>query len=458
MSINISAAVDSYKLGHHNQYQKDTEVVYSYFESRTGAEFPETVFFGLQAIIKKYLVGPCVTQADIDLLAMVAEQTFGNADIFNKQGWDYIVNELGGKLPIRIKAVAEGTPVPINNVMMTIENTDPKCWWLTNYIETLLTHVWYPSNVATLSRYVKTMMKKYLNETAESDAALPFMLHDFGCRGATCMEAAEIGGMGHLVNYMGTDTVPALLGAMKYYDAGVCAFSVPATEHSVMTALGAEGEGDIVEQLLDTYPTGILSVVGDSYDIFNMAENIVGGRFKQRILERDGKFVLRPDSGEPVSTVLKLLEILGHEFGATENDKGYLVLNPKIGILWGDGLDYTMIEAILFHMKKEGWSAENIVFGMGGGLLQKHNRDTQRNAFKCSAQKRDGGWYNICKKPLDISKTSKAGRLSLIKICDMQFETVMEGNEFDILQTVFENGELVTECSFEDVRKNAEIK
>ncbi len=455
MDIGILQAVDSYKLGHHNQYQDDTEVVYSYFESRVGSEFDETVFFGLQAIIIKYLEGVVVTQKDVDDMVEMAEAHFGNANIFNKKGWEYIVKECSGKLPIRIRAVPEGTPVQIGNVMMTVENTDPNCFWLTNYIETLLTHIWYPSNVATLSRHVKKMMKRYLVDTADTCAALPFMLHDFGCRGATTMEAAEMGGMAHIVNFMGTDTVPALFGAKKFYNAEVSAFSVPATEHSVMTALGPDGEADIFEQLLDKYPTGILSVVGDSYDIFNAAENIIGTRLRSRILERDGVFVLRPDSGEPVTTVLKLLNILGDKFGKTSNAKEYDVLNPKVRILWGDGLDYKTIEAILFAMKKEGWSAENIVFGMGGGLLQKHNRDTQRNAFKCSAQKRDDKWYDIFKDPLDKSKASKRGKLGLVKVNGM-FKTVFEEDN-EILETVFENGAIVKRYTFEEVRDNAEI-
>jgi len=339
---------------------------------------------------------------------------------------------------------------------MTVENTDPNCFWLTNYIETLLTQVWYPSNVATLSRHVKKTFKKYLDETAETLDGLPFMLHDFGCRGATTMEAAEIGGMGHLVNFMGTDTVPALFGAIKYYNADVCAYSVPATEHSVMTALGEEGEEKIFEQLIDKYPTGILSVVGDSYDIFNAAENIMGERLKDRILNRDGVFVIRPDSGEPISTVLKLIEILGRKFGYTENKKGYRVLNPKVRMLWGDGLDYETIEGILFALTKEDWSVENIVFGMGGGLLQKHNRDTQRNAFKCSAQKRNGQWYDIFKNPLDKSKTSKKGKLSLVKLDD-NFITVPQNNEKDFLQVVFENGKQMQTYTFDEVRENAKL-
>jgi len=455
MDIKVIEAVDSYKLGHYNQYQDDTEAVYSYFESRNGAQFDETVFFGLQALIKKYLIGVVVTQEDVDEAAKVAAIHFGNPDIFNKKGWEYIVNECDGKLPLRIRAVPEGTPVTINNVLMTVENTDPNCYWLTNYVETLLTQVWYPCNVATLSRHVKKMMKKYLEDTAETLDALPFMLHDFGCRGATTMEAAQIGGMAHIVNFMGTDTVPALTGAMRFYNAEVCAFSVPATEHSVMTALGPEGECDIFEQLLDKYPTGILSVVGDSYDIFNAAEHIVGTSLKDRILERDGVFVLRPDSGELVSTVLRLLEILGRKFGTTENAKGYKILNPKVKILWGDGLDYTMIEGIMWAMKKERWSIENIVFGMGGGLLQKHNRDTQRNAFKCCAQKRDGVWYDIFKDPLDKSKVSKRGKLGLKEV-NGKFVTVEEKDN-ELLQTVFENGELVTEYTFNQVRANAAV-
>ena len=454
---NVITLTDSYKQCHHKMYSADTEYVYSYFESRTGSKFDETVFFSLQGILQEYLEGRVVTHAKLERAKQIAAAHFGNENYLNVAGWQYILDKHKGKLPLRIKAVPEGTPVPINNVLMTVENTDPNVPWLTNYVESLLTHVWAASTVATQSRAVKKTIKKYLDLTAMSDAGLPFMLHDFGFRGVSSVESAEMGGAGHLLNFMGTDTVPAIEWAMDHYDAGVCGYSVAATEHSIMTALGPEGEIEVVRNLLKEYPTGILSVVGDSYDIFTFAEKILGEKFREEILARDGVFVLRPDSGDPVSTILRLLGILSAAFGQTVNAKGYSVLNPKVRVIWGDGIGAEKLEEILQAMFEHKWSVENIVFGMGGGLLQKINRDTQRNAFKSSAQRRAGVWYDVYKEPLDTSKASKKGRLEL-DLNDGIYTTVPEGTAKNPqLVTVFENGDMVKTYTFDECRENAKL-
>lgn len=466
--MNIILATDSYKLNHWNQYPKGTQKVYSYFEARKGAQFPYTVFFGLQYLIKKYLVGPVFNMEDVQSADRLARAHFGREGLFNYEGWKYIAQEHGGHLPIRIKAVPEGSKIPINNVMMTVENTDPNCYWLTNALESLLTHVWYPSTVATLSNSTIEMIGGFLDETAGTREGLPFMLHDFGYRGASSDETAALGGAGHLVNSMGTDTLPAMELAMEYYgaDLGDLAFSVPATEHSVMTSLGREGEAQIVEQLLDEYPEGILSVVADSYDIYGFVEAL-GSKYKDRILARDGVFVVRPDSitsdhPTPESLVSWITEKLYVDFGGVKNDQGYIVLNPKVRVLWGDGIDPEGIAEILARAKMNGFSAENYVFGMGGGLLQKVNRDTQRFAFKCSAQMRDDEWHDVYKEPLDATKTSKKGRLALEYNKSVgYYSTVPTGDTAkdrpnDLLQTVFEDGKLIRSMTFAEVRENAQ--
>lgn len=465
---NIILMTDSYKLNHWNQYPKDTEAVYSYFEARTGSAFPYTTFFGLQYLIEKYLAGPVVTREAIEEAAELAEVHFGDASYFNRAGWEHILEHHGGHLPLRIKAVPEGTVVPTNNVLMTVENTDPDAYWLTNAVESLLTHVWYSSNVATLSRLTKEMFASFLSKTADTMDALPFMLHDFGYRGATTHEAAAIGGAGHLVNFMGTDTVPAMQVARKFYGAALdgLAYSVAATEHSIMTALGEDGELTVLDQLLADYPTGILSVVSDSYNIYNFVDE-VGKRAEQikarpDVNGRPSVFVVRPDSttkvhDRPDTLVYDLIRRLAKDFGYTTNSKGYKVLDPHVRILWGDGIDYEGIKAILTLLQLHGWSAENMVFGMGGGLLQKHNRDTQRFAFKSSAQKRSGMWQDVWKKPLDLSKASKRGRMSLIPY-DRKLATVPEPNHHDdLMQVVFENGEALNTQSFAEVRDNADL-
>lgn len=468
MKKNIILTTDSYKLAHWQQYQEDTEVVYSYFEARDGAEFDETVFFGLQYLLKEYLAGMVVTKKNIDEAEAMVEAHLGNKDLFNREMWEHILYCHDGKLPIRIMAVPEGTVVPVSNVMMTVENTCPHCSPLTNHLETLLCHVWHGCTVATLSREVKKMIKEFTDKTADSDGALDFMLHDFGFRGVSSVEAAAIGGLAHLVNFKGTDTVAALQAAQEYYGIqGACAYSVPATEHSVMTSLGPDGEEKIIGQLLEKYPTGILSVVSDSYDIFRTAAEIIGRTYREKILERNGVFVVRPDSGDPERVMLKLLSILAEAFGYSENSKGYKVLNPKIKVLWGDGLDIGKIFDILVSITNAGWSVENVAtFGMGGGLLQKINRDTQRFAFKCSAQRRDGVWYDIFKDPKDQTKKSKRGRLALVRDIDgyrtvsiQQLSHLNVGNAAvdNKLVTVFEDGEIKQEWNFEGIRLRAQL-
>ncbi len=870
---NICTLSDSYKMSHWNQYPTNTEYVYSYFEARPGAKYDRTTFFGLQYLIKNWLEGPVVTTEAIDRAEKLANRHFGNDKIFNRARWDYIVEKHGGKLPVEICAVPEGSVIPIDNAMMTVVNTDPNCYWLTNHLETLLCQVWYPSTVATLSRSIKEMFDKYLEETADSKDGIGFMLHDFGMRGVSTMESAGIGGAGHLINFLGTDTVIAMEYIEEYYGGVETGYSVPAcyddkteiltengwckftelkpkvkvaqyhtdgtidfiepteyfkdryvgdmidfnsvghkyvdvcvtpnhkrirkstakskgypeffvagdtysnyssknqiivagnlsgaceftpldqlkiafqadgswssrkdnytgektgtipirfslkkdrkierlrkilsnldftfsesgkdkrgyvsfriqipteinmsktfdditlsdksynwcksfidelqywdgslkrnsisytstvesnvhkvsaiatlcgnkcqiyeyddkrddtrvtsytvtitencviggsnakrstsqydgfvycvsvptkmiivrrnnktivcgnTEHSVMTARGVEGEKDVIKQLIENHPTGILSVVSDSYDIYRCVDQYYGVDFKEEILARDGKFVVRPDSGDPVKVVCGvfveevtadsyetfiklaeeslhdqlvdetphgecggditrkfiwndkvysityspdwnrydkqyyyidnygsdhtkaveielsledkgLLRILWDRFGGSINSKGYKVLNPKIGLIWGDGVDSNGIQSILAAAKKIGFSAENLVFGMGGHLLQRHNRDTQRFAFKSSAQKVAGeDWKDIYKDPIDGSKKSKKGKLALIDVPEeinaTRYQTVRKetvDEELNILVPVFRNGELLIDYNFNEVIKNS---
>ena len=460
MSNNIITMSDSYKMTHWKQYLPNTEKVYSYFEARKGATYNKTVFFGLQYLIKKHLVGQVVTYDKIEEAKELSNAHFGSPDIFNEKMWKYILSYYGGCLPIRIRAVAEGTPVDISNAMMTVENTDVNCAPLTNHLESLLTHVWSSSTTATLSYEVHKMIEYYLKETSDDMSLLKFSLHDFGYRGCSSDESAAIQGAGHLLNFMGTDTIPAMEIARDYYGASYdgLAYSVPATEHSVMTSGGPEGEEAVFANCLKNYPKGILSVVIDSYNYRDFILKIAM-KHKDEILARDGKVVFRPDSGDPTSVTIDVLECLENVFGSAKNKKGYKVLNPKVGMLWGDGIDYQGIRSILFTMRNQGWAANNIVFGMGGSLLQKMTRDSQRHAFKCSAQQRGGIWYDVYKKPLDVSKASKAGKLSLILMKDGRFETVPEINDpslkdADCLKTVFEDGKLVKEYTFSECRKN----
>lgn len=456
---NICLLTDSYKVTHHYFYPKGTERIYSYLESRTGSEFNKTVFYGLQYILKKYLEGSVVTEEKVAEAEKIIDSHIG-PNIFNTEDWMYIVEKLDGKLPIEIKAVPEGTPVDVGNVLMTVENTDKRCYWLPNYLESLLLQVWYPSTVATLSAEVKKLCNFYLEVTGSSKNNIDFMLHDFGYRGSTSTESSKLCGSAHLLNFSGTDTIPALSIPMNYYhDPDVEGFSVQATEHSVMTSQGVENEMNQVINVVKNAKNGILSIVIDSYNYRNFLQNAC---FKENELHNEintflnkkegNKIVFRPDSGEPVSTTIDCLEIMSEGFGTKLTKEGFKVFNANVGLLWGDGLNYHKIRDILFGMKANGWAAENIIFGMGGGLHTAVTRDTQRNAFKCSAQYRNEQWFDIFKKPMDSSKKSKKGRFKLIKN-NKTYETVSIDDEGkDELNLVFKDGEIIFEEDFKTIK------
>ena len=450
---NIIMLSDSYKTSHAKQYPTGTENIYSYFESR-GGRFNSTLFFGLQYYLKKYLEGRIVTKEKIDEAEKYIDAHMG-LGIFNRIGWEYILEKHNGYLPVRIKAVNEGTLVPTHNVLMTIENTDPKCYWLTNYLETLLVQVWYPTTVATQSYFIKQMITDFLEKTGDP-TLIDFKLHDFGFRGVSSVESAGLGGLSHLVNFKGTDTMEALVFAKEYYGCDCAGFSIPASEHSTITSWGKENEDRAMENMLDSYPNNpIVACVSDSFDIYNACENIWGGKLKDKIMKRNGTLVIRPDSGKPEIVVKNVLDILWNKFGGDINNKGYKVLDPHVRIIQGDGVNYDSIYNILTIMKEHGYSTNNIAFGMGGALLQQLNRDTQSFAFKCSSIIINGKRQDVYKEPItDYGKNSKRGILKLIKTVD-SFYTIKENErlgEIDLLETVFENGRIIKSFTLDEVR------
>jgi nicotinamide phosphoribosyltransferase len=352
---NIILRTDSYKFSHWLQYPPGTRTVFSYFESRGGV-FPEVTFFGLQYFLKKYLAGEVVTAEKIDWAERRVAAHMGGHHHFNRAGWEHILNAHGGRLPVLIRAVPEGTTVPTGNVLMTIENTDPECFWLTNYLETLLVQVWYPCTVATQSRAMKKIILNNLEETGDP-GLINFKLHDFGFRGVSSVETAGIGGAAHLVNFRGTDTFEAVEVACQYYQEPMAGYSIPASEHSTITSWGREHEVDAFRNMLDQYPGGLVACVSDSYDIFRACREYWGSDLKDRVLGRNGTLVVRPDSGNPPTTVVHVLNTLGQAFGYTRNSKGFTVLPPQVRVIQGDGIDFDMMGRILFNMKAAGWSA-----------------------------------------------------------------------------------------------------
>ena len=455
--VNLILNTDSYKPSHWLQYPPNTEYVYYYVESR-GGKYDATVAFGLQMFMKEYLTQP-ITQVMIE----EAEQFLtAHGEPFNREGWQYILDELDGYLPLEIKAVPEGTVVPTRNVLATIVNTDPNCFWLGSYIETsLLRGIWYPTTVATNSWSIKQVIRKALIETADEEAlaGLYFKLHDFGARGVSSFESAGIGGAAHLVNFMGTDTISGILWAQEYYNTKeMVAFSVPAAEHSSITTWGKARETDayrnMIKQFGGKFP--IIAVVSDSYDIFNAVENMWGGELKEEVLGSGSTIVVRPDSGDPAEVVAKCALLLDSKFGSTVNSKGYKVLND-IRIIQGDGINEESIRDILSTLRGYGFSADNVTFGMGGALLQQVNRDTQKFAMKASAAFIDGEWVDVFKDPVtDTVKHSKKGKMDLYRDENGELYTGVEGQGGGLLETVFLNGKVVKEYTFQEVRNNSE--
>ncbi|WP_298737022.1 nicotinate phosphoribosyltransferase [uncultured Chitinophaga sp.] len=465
---NLILLADAYKYSHHKLYLPGTQYIYSYLESR-GGKFEETVFYGLQYFLKEYLEGPVFTREKINEAEHMLLEVFGRDDVFDRKRFEYIVHTHGGCLPIRIKAVPEGTVAPVRNVLMTIENTDPNCYWLTNFLETLLMQVWYPCTVATLSYEIRKVIARYYEASASAAAfaGIGYVLNDFGFRGASSVESAGLGGSAHLVSFSGSDTLHASTFAKRYYGAQLApGQSIPATEHSIVTLLGEKGEPEIFRHVLNTFPTGVVACVSDSYNIFRACEQYWGNELKEQILSRDGTLVIRPDSGDPVRTLLKVFDILMTKFGFTLNEKGYKVLPPQLRVIQGDGVSYSSIQDIYEALMGAGISAENLVLGMGGALLQRVNRDTQEFALKCSHAVVNGENINVQKMPVELDakgqlrtsfKESKAGRLKLV-LQNGEYKTVKEDElpgAADQLEVVFENGEVIKEHDFKEIRQRA---
>ena len=457
LGANLLLRTDSYKASHWLQYPLGARRVHSYIESR-GGSFPATVFFGLQAYLKEYL-SRRVSRDDVE----EATAIFSVHGVpFNREGWMQLVDRYDGRLPVEIRAVAEGTVVPTGNALVTIENTDPDFYWLPSYLETeLLRAVWYPTTVATLSASAKTIILRYLNATSDdAQAQIAFKLHDFGSRGVSSLESAALGGMAHLVNFMGTDTVVALGAARRYYGCDMAGFSIPAAEHSTITSWGRDNEADAYRNMLTQFakPGSIVAVVSDSYDIYNACDKIWGSELRQAVIDSGATVVIRPDSGEPAEVVLRVAQILANRFGTTTNGKGFQVLN-NVRIIQGDGVNLDSLRICLSNLYHNGFSADNIAFGMGGGLLQQVNRDTLKFAMKCSAMFVGTEWRDVYKEPVgDASKVSKKGHFALVDRAG-QLQTMRrsadESVPGDRLETVFKDGKLLRDITFDSVRSCA---
>jgi nicotinamide phosphoribosyltransferase len=453
---NLILNVDSYKLTHFLQYPPGTTRISSYIESRGGV-FREVLLFGLQAFLKDHLCRP-ITRADVDEAEEVSRAHLG---MFNRAGWEHILERHGGWLPLEIQAVPEGSVVGWHVPVLQVVNTDPACFWLPSYLETaLLRALWYPSTVASLSMSCKLVLRRYLEETADSLEALPFQLHDFGARGATSDEAAALGGAAHLLNFQGTDTMAALLLARRCYGEPMAGLSIPASEHSTITAWGKAGEADAYRNMIQRFggPQKTLACVVDSYDLWNALDRVIGEELHDQVVASGGRIVVRPDSGDPIAVVPRVVEHLMRRFGHSQNSKGCRVLPPYIRVIQGDGVDLVSLPRILEALKMRAISTENLAFGMGGGLLQKVDRDSLKWAMKASWGEVDGMPRDIFKDPVtDPGKRSKAGRQAVIRengVYQAVREEALAGRQ-NLLRPVWRTGRLLVDQSFAEIRARA---
>lgn len=457
---NLILATDSYKQSHFLQYPPEARVISAYAEARLNKFSDNVLFFGLQPFLIDYLGKP-VTTADVDEAEAICTV---HGVPFNREGWDAIVADHSGYLPIEIKALPEGIIAPAGVPLLQVENTDERMPWLPTFIETaLLRAIWYPTTVATLSWKCKAIIRAGLEKSSDDvEGQLPFKLHDFGARGVSSGESAALGGMAHLVNFSGSDTLEGIMAARRYYGADMAGFSIPAAEHSTMTSWGRMREEAAYENMLDAFDGEgrIVAVVSDSYDLDAAVADIWGGTLRDKVLTRKGTLVVRPDSGDPIETPLRTVKTLWEKFGGTTNSKGYRVLDPHVRVIQGDGMNIGSIARLVERMIEEGFAIDNIAFGMGGGLLQQVNRDTLRFAMKANALKdADGNWRDVSKTPAtDPTKGSKAGRQAVVldkgKLVAARLDAIDPAD--DQLVPVWRNGEMLVREDFDAVKERSQ--
>ncbi len=467
---------DFYKISHRHQYPRGSEVLYSTFTPRSNKLAPHltrAVSFGFQAFVKKYLQD----YFQVNFFARSKTEILQEYQTFIKQtlGLDDQGEHLAalhdlGYLPIRIKAIPEGESVAIGVPMMTIENTHKDFYWLTNYLETLINmSLWQPIVSASTARALRLFLHQMAKETCDDTAHLPFQAHDFSMRGMSSLESAEMSGAGHLTAFLGTDTIPAIQFIEHFYSSSqLIGCSIPASEHSVMSAHGVD-ELPTFRYLMAQFPNSMLSIVADTTDFWhNITVNLP--LLKDEILARPphAKIVIRPDSGDSFHIIYGnenaesaherqgLVETLWQIFGGTINSKGYKVLNPHIGVIYGDGINFEKMCHIVKGLKAKGFASSNIVFGVGSLTYQHNLRDTLGFAVKATSITINGEEKAIFKAPKtdDGLKKSQRGRV-MVSDLDRFTDGLTAQSDLsgDKLQLLFENGKLLTEISFDTIRQ-----
>lgn len=456
MERNLILATDSYKACHPFMYPAGFDGSFAYLEARGG--YTETVFFGLQAFIKDYLLKP-VTMEDVEEAASFFA---AHGTPFPRAGWERIVHTHGGYLPIRIKGLPEGSVVPTRIPLLTVESTDPVCAWIVGWVETMILRaIWYPTTVCTNSWKIRQALKPLIEKSCANPAEIVTKVSDFGARGVSSGESAMLGGAAHLVNFNRTATVEAVRMVNRYYGTrdGMAAKAIPSAEHGAILSWGADREADAYEHILNGFakPGAVISVVSDSYDYYETVKNLWCGKFVDQVKASGGILAIRPDSGDPVGTTIRTLAMLASTYGVVQNEKGFNVLN-NVRVVWGDGLTPEKLINLAEKVVECGFSLTNVFFGMGGGLLQQVHRDEGKFAYKMSAARVNGEWRGVQKTvKTDPGKASKAGRLAVTKsngtwACVEEHLITVEKN---LLIAVYENGKLTRSSTMDEIRERA---
>lgn len=481
--MNPLLLTDGYKTGHHLQYPKNTTLVYSNFTPRSNRYAPtgcdHVVSFGQQMVMKQ------IHEAfQNEFFSKSKQEVCGEMkrELSIYLGTDYDVSHFEalhdlGYLPIRVKAIKEGTLVPMKVPVLTIYNTHPDFYWITNYLETIISNLlWKPMTSATIAHEYRKVLTKWQQKTdAEKDWFIDWQGHDFSMRGMDSVDAVISSGLGHLTSFSGTDSLPTLYGARKYYNEdGFIGGSVNATEHSVMCAGGADDEVGTFRRLLETYPTGILSVVSDTWDLWKVCrEHVV--TLKEQILARDGKLVIRPDSGNPVDILCGnsrevdyyndvtgsehceskgVIELLWNVFGGTINEQGYKVLDSHIGAIYGDSITIDRADEICRRLEAKGFASTNVVLGIGSFTYQYNTRDTFGFAMKATYIEANGEGRAIFKDPITDDGTKKSAT-GLLMVSDEL--TLIDKVSWDLephgaLQNIYLDGYFINKTTLTEIR------
>jgi len=410
--MNPFLATDGYKTGHHLMYPEGTVTVYSNFTPRSNKYAPmgieEVVSFGQQLIMIKihnmfkynFFAKPKFEVCN-EIATELSMYLGGSYDVTHIEA----LHDLQ-YLPIKVKALPEGTLVPMRVPVLTIVNTLPEFYWLTNFLETLISNLlWKPMTSATIAHTYKKNLRKWALKTHKENVGfVDYQGHDFSMRGMDSLDAVVASSLGHATSFMGSDSLPCIYGGRYYYgEDGTVVVSVNATEHAVMSAGSEEDEVGTFKRLMETFPTGILSVVSDTWDLWKVITKYLPA-LKEEILARDGKLVIRPDSGDPVDIICGtaphtstktyedgreaqhkgVIELLWDLFGGTINEQGYKVLDPHIGAIYGDSITLERAEAICERLEKKGFASTNVVLGIGSFTYQFNTRDTFGFAMKAT--------------------------------------------------------------------------